>query len=191
MRLFNATPQSSGGAAACQDMQKPCLVSFNLFRQSIGAGIIHERLSVGLSVAQHERHAGDLLEHVHHAQARQRPSHHRVRHQPLRLLQRPRSHPTNFKNTVNDSFFPHDDFTCKRKKFHIVPEVYKLADSDNDNVRDLNANECGKDGLKSKSIENARVRKGEGKLCHVLMVGAKLTGFAGNITCGCPRLLAT
>ena len=69
--------------------------------------------------------------------------------------------------------------------------MYKLADSDNEKIRDLNATECLKDGHKSKSIENARVRKGEGKLCHVLMVGAKLTGFAGNITCGCPRLLAT
>ena len=71
---------------------------------------------------------------------------------------------------------------CKRKKFHIVLDAYKLADSDNDNVRDFNANECRKDGLKSKSIENARVRKGEGKLRHVLMVGAKLIEFAGNFT---------
>ena len=70
----------------------------------------------------------------------------------------------------------------KRKKFSTPLDVYKLADSDIDNVRDLNANECGKDGVKSKHIENARVRKGEGKPCHVLMVGAKLIEFAGNFT---------
>ena len=59
---------------------------------------------------------------------------------------------------------------CKRKKISINLDVHMLADSDNDNVRDLNANEHRKDGLTSKSIENAPVRKGEGKLCHVLMV---------------------
>ena len=51
---------------------------------------------------------------------------------------------------------------CKRKKFHIVPEVYKLADSDTENVRDLNATECRKDGLKLKIIENVRIPKASG-----------------------------
>ena len=31
-------------------MKKPCLISFDLFRPSIGDGIIHERLSVRLSL---------------------------------------------------------------------------------------------------------------------------------------------
>ena len=39
----------------------------------------------------------------------------------------------------------------------IVLEAYKLADSDTENVRDLNATECGRDGLESKSIEKACV----------------------------------
>ena len=37
-------------------------------------------------------------------------------------------------------------------------------DFDNDNVPDLNMNECLNDGLKSKSIEKVRVLKGEWKL---------------------------
>ena len=59
----------------------------------------------------------------------------------------------------------------KRKKFHIVLEVYKLVDSDNERVSDINGNEYRKDGLKSKSIENVRVPKVECKHHHVLMVG--------------------
>ena len=68
------------------------------------------------------------------------------------------------------------------KKFSTVLDVFKLADSDDENVRDLNANEHRKDGLKSKSIEKVRVQKVEGKHRHVLMVGGKLTEFAGNFT---------
>ena len=50
-------------------------------------------------------------------------------------------------------------------------------------VRDLNANECRKDGLKSKSLENVHVRKCEGKLRNLAMVvGTKLIEFAGNFT---------
>ena len=97
----------------------------------------------------------------------------------------------NIKNPINVSFFLHDDIMSKRKKFSIVLDVYKLADSDNENVRDLNANECRKDGLKSKSIEMVRVPKGEWKLRHVLMVGAKLIEFTGNFICGCSRHLVT
>ena len=72
---------------------------------------------------------------------------------------------------------------CTRN-FFIVLEVYKLVDSDNENVRDLNAKEQRKDGLKSEFIDNERVQKGVRKLCHLLMVGAKLIKFAGNFTCG-------
>ena len=94
-----------------------------------------------------------------HAQARQRHSS-RVRDHPLHR-QRPRLPPTNLKLPIN-VFFPHDDFTCKRKKFHIFLDVFKLADSDNENVRDLYANECLNDGLKSKSIEKVNVQKAMG-----------------------------
>ena len=67
----------------------------------------------------------------------------------------------------------------------IVLGVYKLVDSDIENVRGLNANECGKVCLQSKSIEKECVQKGEGKLRHQLMVGVKLTTFTRNFTCGC------
>ena len=74
---------------------------------------------------------------------------------------------------------------CKREKFSIVLEVDKLADSDNEKVRDLNANECGKDCLKSKYAEKVRVQKGEWKLRRLLMAGSKPIEFTGNFT---PRL---
>ena len=51
--------------------------------------------------------------------------------------------PTNLNDTINVSFFLNDDFTCKRK-FSIVLEVYKLADSDIEEVRDLNAKSTGR-----------------------------------------------
>ena len=47
--------------------------------------------------------------------------------------------PTTLKNPTNDSFFLKDDIISKRKKSHIVLEVDKLADSDTEKVRDLNA----------------------------------------------------
>ena len=59
---------------------------------------------------------------------------------------------------------------CKRKKISINLDVHMLADLDNENDCDLYANEHRKDGLKSKSIENARFRKGEGNLRYLLMV---------------------
>ena len=43
------------------------------------------------------------------------------------------------KNPINVSSFLRDDFMCKRRKFSIVIDAYKLADSDNVIVRDLNA----------------------------------------------------
>ena len=49
----------------------------------------------------------------------------------------PGYHPTSLKNPVN-VFFIHDDITCKRKKFSIIPDVFKLADSDIERVSDLN-----------------------------------------------------
>ena len=49
---------------------------------------------------------------------------------------------------------------CKRKKFSIVLDVYKLVDSDNEKVGDLNTPECLKDGLESNSIEKECVQKG-------------------------------
>ena len=58
-------------------------------------------------------------------------------------------------------------------------------------MRDLYANECRREGLKSMCNEKVRVQKGDGKLRHVLMVGAKLIEFAGNITCGSTRRLVT
>ena len=94
----------------------------------------------------------------------------------------PGSHPTNTKTPITAFFFLHDDFMRKRKKFSVVLKVYKLSDSDIDEVRDFNANECGKDGLKTKYPENARVQKGERKLRHLLMVGAKLIEFVENFT---------
>ena len=77
----------------------------------------------------------------------------------------------------------------KRKKFRIVLDIYKLTDSDNENVRDHNAKEYRNDGLKSKSIENVRVQKCDGMVRHLLMVGAKLIEFAGTSPCVSTRRL--
>ena len=71
---------------------------------------------------------------------------------------------------------------CNGKRFSIDLDVYKFADLDNAKVSYLNANECRKDGLESKYVENVRVQKGERRLCQLLMAGAKLIGFTGNFT---------
>ena len=71
---------------------------------------------------------------------------------------------------------------CNGKRFSIDLDVYKFADLDNAKVSYLNANECRKDGLESKYVENVRVQKGELKLCQLLMAGAKLIEFTGNFT---------
>ena len=139
------------------------------------------RAALSPPVAPHEGRTDDLLEHVLHAQARQRPTHQGVRHQPLHPRQRPRSHPTNLRTPVDVSFL-HDEITRKRKTFSIDLDVYKLAGSDTEKIRDLNTKECRKDSLKPKSVEKVRVQKVEGKHRHVLMVGAKLIEFAGNFT---------
>ena len=49
--------------------------------------------------------------------------------------------------------------------------------------------ECLKDDLKLKIIENMRVPKGDGMLRHLRMVGAKPIGLAGNFTPGSTRRL--
>ena len=68
----------------------------------------------------------------------------------------------NFNNTINVPFFINDDIGCTRKKFSTPLEVNKLVDSDNENVRDLKANECLKDGLKSKHTEDVASRRARG-----------------------------
>ena len=64
---------------------------------------------------------------------------------------------------------PHQRLRLPPQRLHvhaeavqIVLEAYKLADSDTENVRDLNAKECLNDGLKSNYNENVCVQKGEG-----------------------------
>ena len=49
--------------------------------------------------------------------------------------------------------------------------------------------ECLKDDLKLKIIENMRVPKGDGMVRHLLMVGAKLIEFAGTSPCVSTRRL--
>ena len=93
-------------------------------------------------------------------------------------------HPNELQEPIDVSFLPHDDIMCTQNKFYAVLDVYKLADLDNAKVSDLNANECRKDGIKSKSIENVRIQKGERKLCQLLMAGATLIAFAGNLPYG-------
>ena len=145
----------------------------------------HPRAALRPPVALHERHTEDQLEHRLHAQARQRPSHKEFAISLSTTDNDPGSYPTNLKNAINISFFLHDDFRRKWKKFHAVLDVYKLVDSDKEDVRDLHGNECLKDGIKSKYTENLCVPKGYGKLRHLLMVGVKLTTFTRNFTCGC------
>ena len=51
MRLFNATPHVLWqDPPQVKNMKKPCLISFDIFCPSFGAGLIHERLSVRLSL---------------------------------------------------------------------------------------------------------------------------------------------
>ena len=50
----------------------------------------------------------------------------------------------------------------KRKKFSIFLDDYRLAVSENEKASDLNRNECGKDVLKSKSVENMDDRRATG-----------------------------
>ena len=148
MRLFKDTPHVLGNEQPrFKNMKKPCLISFDIFRPPFCDGLIKDLLSIRLSLSTKD--AQKICSNTFFTFKPYNPSNQGVGQQPLHLQQRPRLPPTTLKNTVNVSFFPRDDFTCKRK-FSIVPDVFKLTDSDNENVRDLNANECLKDGLKSK-----------------------------------------
>ena len=72
----------------------------------------------------------------------------------------PGNYQTTLKNPINVAFH-HDDFMYKHK-FHLVLDVFKLRDSDDENVCDLNANECRKDGLKSKSTRMSASERARG-----------------------------
>ena len=85
--LQHDAPRPRAGAAAGQDMKKRCLISFCSSVRPLARA--HPRAALRQLVAQHKRHAGDPLEHVHHAQSRQCPSHQGVCHHPLQRSQRP------------------------------------------------------------------------------------------------------
>ena len=76
--------------------------------------------------------------------------------------QRPRLPPAEHQERHQCLLLPPPQLHVKRKKFRIVIGVYKLADSDTENVRDLNAKECLNDSLKSNYNNNVLVPKGEG-----------------------------
>lgn len=67
-----------------------------------------------------------------------------------------------------------------KRKFSTSLDVYNLADSDNENVRDLNATKWRKDDIKSKCVENVHVKTGEWNLHHVRMVGASTLRSLGT-----------
>ena len=181
-RLFNATPpRPREGASPGQDVKNPCLISFDLFRPSFGAGLIHERLSVRLSLHTNDMHKICSNMCIMLKSDTTPPNKESVIRLSTASYNAQGSHPTTLTNSIN-VFFHHDDIMYTSKRFYIVLDVYKLADSDNDNVRDLNANECRDDGLKSKYTEKVRVPNGEGKLDHLLMVGAKHIEFEGNFS---------
>ena len=68
----------------------------------------------------------------------------------------------NLKTTSPPPSSTHDDIMCNRKKFSIDLDVFKLADSDTENVGDLDANACGNDGLKSKTSRRFTSRRASG-----------------------------
>ena len=114
------------------------LISFDLFHPSFGNVLIHERLSVRLSL-----HTNDMQKICSNMCFTHKPTAPFPKELTRRLSTAdndPGYHPTNLKNPINLSFL-HDDIMSKRKMFSVVLEVYKLSDSDNENVRDLNANE--------------------------------------------------
>ena len=166
------------------------MISFDLFRPSFGAGLIHERLSVPLSL-----YTNDMQKICSNMRFTLKsdttpPNKESVIRLSTASYNAQGSHPTTLTNSIN-VFLHHDDIMYTSKRFYIVLDVYKLADSDNENVCDLNANECRDDGLKSKYTEKVRVQTGEGKLRQMLMVGAKHIQFIGTSPCGCPRRLVT
>ena len=97
----------------------------------------------------------------------------------------PGYHPTNFMNHMNVAFL-HDDFMCKRKKFSTVLDVNKLADSDNERVFDLNANECRKDGSRRSSSRRCVSRRAMGYSATCWCAPSTLSS-RGTSPCGCPR----
>ena len=105
--------------------------------------------------------------------------HQRVRLHPLHHRQRPGLPPDEPKNPINVSFL-HGDFMCNRK-FSIVLGLQARGLGQRECPRPQRE-ECRKDGLKSKYAEKVRVQKGEWKLRHVLMVGARLIPFTGIFT---------
>ena len=140
-------------------MKKPCLISFDLFRPSIGDGIIHERLSVRLSLCTNnmQKICSDMCIML-------KPTAPFPSMSPPSASPLPTTTPVTTdepQEPINISFFLNDDFVCTRK-FSIALGVYKLSNSDNENVRDVNANDQLKDGLKSTSIENVDVRRATG-----------------------------
>ena len=133
-RLFNATRPLVGSAAG-QNMKNPCLVSFDIFCPSFGDGLIHERLSVCLSLNMMDM--PKIARTSASRPSRQIPSQQGVRHQPHYRRQQHSLTPTNSK--THQRLLPPLRPHCKRKKFHVDLEVYKLVDSDTENVRALNA----------------------------------------------------
>ena len=145
-------------------MKRPCQVSFNVFAPSFGAGLIHDRISLDMKDMQ-QSFSTCASRSNQTAPFRSRTPSSTSPHQ-----QRPRVPPTTLTNPIH-VFFLRDDIVCTRKKFSIVIEVYKLADSDNEKVR-AQCEECPNDGLKSNNNENVRVQKGYQKLRHLVIVGA-------------------
>ena len=153
------------------------LVYFDLFLPSFGVVLIHERLSVRLSL-----YMNDMQKICSNIAPCSRPT------APFRSRSRPSASltqtttplPPDEHQEPRQCLLPPRRHHVDAEEVQIVLDVDKLADSDNEDGSDFNANECLKDGHKSKHIENVRVPKGEGKHRHPLMVGAKHIEFSGN-----------
>ena len=133
---------------------KKCLISFDLFRSSFG-GLIHERLPVCISL-----NTNDVQKICSNVSITLKPDSALSTEFAISLSiadNDPGYHQTTLKNPLNVSSF-HNDVLMWKHKFSIVLDVDKLVDSDNENVRDLNGNECRNDGLKPKSIEKCASR---------------------------------
>ena len=114
-RLFNATPRIIGQEPPrVKRTRKPCLISFDLIPQSFGDGLIHERLSVFLSL-----NANDMLEICSNMCFMLKPdSALPIKESAVSLSTAdndPGYHPTNIKNPVNVSFI-HDDFIASGRR---------------------------------------------------------------------------
>ena len=137
-RVFNATPHVIGQEPLqVKNVKRPSLNSFDIFRQSFGAGIIHERLSVASRSTR--TRCGRSARTSASRSIPTTPC-------PSRSRQSSSQPPTTTPATPDEPqkphqrLLPHDDnLMCKRKKISINLDVHMLADSDNDNVSDLNA----------------------------------------------------